>query len=83
MDIFLRISRNLKSASVVPRLPPLNRNLSLSMGAVNAVNAEKDERIDEMERMVASYQEKLDSVTNNYQEKVLKIGTTRHAGSSL
>ena len=30
----------------------------------------RDEKLDEMERMVASYQEKLDNVTNSYQEKV-------------
>ena len=30
----------------------------------------RDEKIEEMERMVASYQDKLDTVTNNYEEKV-------------
>lgn len=30
----------------------------------------RDEKLDEMERMVASYQEKLDNVTSSYQEKV-------------
>lgn len=30
----------------------------------------RDEKIEEMERMVASYQDKLDTVTTNYEEKV-------------
>ena len=30
----------------------------------------RDERLEDMERMVVSYQEKLDNVTSNYQEKV-------------
>lgn len=83
-----RFERPLKSASAIPRLPPLNRTISLSTGAMNQVlcfrfffrkffslsigiqSDPRDERIDEMERMVASYQEKLDNVTTNYQEKV-------------
>lgn len=60
----------MKSASAIPRLPPLNRNLSLSTGAMHQQGGFRDDKIDEMERMVVSYQEKLDTMASDYQEKV-------------
>ncbi|TRY80886.1 hypothetical protein TCAL_04708 [Tigriopus californicus] len=65
-----QMDRPLKSASAIPRLPPLNRNLSLSTGAMHQQGGFKDDKIDEMERMVVSYQEKLDTMATDYQEKV-------------
>ena len=53
----------------------------------------REERINEMERMLSDYQEKLDSVTTNYEEKVhilekrlvdteMEISPERHQGGA-
>merc|ERR1719510_1134815 len=57
-----------KSASSIPRLPPLARAVSLATGMAQL--DPREEKMNEMERIIQSYQEKLDSVTSNYQEKV-------------
>ena len=64
-----RYERAPKSAGASLRLPPLNRAMSLSTPAVAAAAAAdaRDEKMGEMERMVASYKERLDNVTNSYQ----------------
>ena len=54
-----------KSASSIPRLPPLSRAVSLATGM--AAIDPRDEKLGELERIISNYQEKLDAVTNNYQ----------------
>jgi len=58
-----------KSASSIPRLPPLSRAVSLATG-MSQMSDPREEKLNELERVIASYQEKLDAVTTNYQEKV-------------
>jgi len=58
-----------KSASSIPRLPPLARAVSLATG-MSQMNDPREEKLNELERVIANYQEKLDAVTTNYQEKV-------------
>merc|ERR1711997_217184 len=58
-----------KSASNIPRLPPLARAVSLATG-MSQMNDPREEKLNELERVIANYQEKLDAVTTNYQEKV-------------
>ena len=55
-----------KSASSIPRLPPLNRAVSLATG-MSQIADPREEKMNEMERIIQSYQEKLDTVTTNYQ----------------
>ncbi len=58
-----------KSAgSTIPRLPPLSKAVSLASG-MSMLNDPRDDKINEMERIINNYQEKLDAVTNNYQVK--------------
>ena len=54
-----------KSASNIPRLPPLARAVSLATGM--AQFDPRDEKLGELERIISNYQEKLDAVTTNYQ----------------
>ena len=54
-----------KSASSIPRLPPLARAVSLATGM--AQMDPRDEKLGELERIINNYQEKLDAVTTNYQ----------------
>merc|ERR1719361_678262 len=58
-----------KSASSIPRLPPLSRAVSLATG-MSQMSDPREEKLNELERVIANYQEKLDAVTTNYQEKV-------------
>ena len=55
-----------KSASGLTRLPPLARAVSLATGMAQ-MSDPREERLNEMERGIANYQEKLDAVTTNYQ----------------
>ena len=57
-----------RSASTV-RLPPLSRATSLATGMAGMFDP-REEKLNEMERMLSQYQEKLETVTNNYEEKV-------------
>jgi len=59
-----------KSASSIPRLPPLARAVSLATGMSQFQNDPREEKLNELERVIANYQDKLDAVTTNYQEKV-------------
>jgi len=59
-----------KSASSIPRLPQLARAVSLATGMSQFQNDPREEKLNELERVIANYQEKLDAVTTNYQEKV-------------
>merc|ERR1719242_654569 len=52
-----------------PKLPPLARAVSLATG-MSQMNDPREEKLNELERVIANYQEKLDAVTTNYQEKV-------------
>ena len=63
-----------KSASSIPRLPPLARAVSLATG-MSQMSDPREEKLNEMERIIANYQEKLDAVTTNYQvlEPVFKL----------
>ena len=54
-----------KSASSIPRLPPLARAVSLASG-MSQIDP-RDDKLNELERVIANYQEKLDAVTTNYQ----------------
>lgn len=58
-----------KSASSIPRLPPLARAVSMNTG-MSQIGDPRDEKMNEMERIITNYQEKLDAVETNYQEKV-------------
>ena len=58
-----------KSASSIPRLPPLARAVSLATGMAQL--DPREEKMNEMERIIQSYQEKLDSVTSNYQVSII------------
>ena len=60
-----------KSASSIPRLPPLARAVSLATGMAQL--DPREEKMNEMERIIQSYQEKLDSVTSNYQVSIVQI----------
>ena len=68
-NIFLTGSHP-KSASSIPRLPPLNRAVSLATG-MSQIADPREEKMNEMERIIQSYQEKLDTVTTNYQVSTL------------
>ena len=61
-----------KSASSIPRLPPLARAVSLATGMAQL--DPREEKMNEMERIIQSYQEKLDSVTSNYQVSIITKG---------
>jgi hypothetical protein len=61
-----------KSASGLTRLPPLGRSVSLATG-MSQVDP-REEKINEMERVINNYQEKLDAVQVNYQVIRLTIG---------
>ena len=57
------------ASSAVPRLPPLSRATSLATGMSQMFDP-REEKLNEMERMLTTYQEKLETVTSNYEEKV-------------
>ena len=57
------------ASSAIPRLPPLSRATSLATGMSQMFDP-REEKLNEMERMLSSYQEKLETVTSNYEEKV-------------
>ena len=56
---------------VLNRLPPLARAVSLATG-MSQMSDPREEKLNELERVIANYQEKLDAVTTNYQVRFQK-----------
>ena len=57
-------------ASGVPRLPPLNKSLSMSLPSMVDYVDPRDVKMNELEKVINQYQDKLNDVTNSYQQKI-------------
>jgi len=58
------------SSSGVPKLPPLNRNHSMSLPSMVDYVDPRDVKLNELEKVINQYQDKLNDVTNSYQQKI-------------
>jgi len=58
--------------SGVPKLPPLNKQFSMSLPNVMPMEYvdPRDVKMNELEKVIAQYQDKLNDVTSNYQQKI-------------
>ena len=58
------------SLSGVPKLPPLTKNHSMSLPSMVDYVDPRDVKLTELERVINQYQDKLNDVTNSYQQKI-------------
>ena len=60
------------ASSGIPRLPPLNKTHSVSLPSVSAMEYvdPRDVKLNELEKVINQYQEKLNDVTQSYQQKI-------------
>ena len=56
--------------SGVPKLPPLTKTHSMSLPSMVDYVDPRDVKLSELERVINQYQEKLNDVTSNYQQKI-------------
>ena len=54
----------------IPKLPPLNKNHSMSLPSMVDYVDPRDVKLNELEKVINQYQDKLNDVTNSYQQKI-------------